>query len=108
MWARPRGEVSFAEATGNVKLVLHTHASGQRQFARYELEGDAAEAKPLALSTEEAARLAQRLDAWLANEPRFRVEGNILHESKRQEFVRGRLRHQEDEDLDRLRSLGYL
>lgn len=108
MWARPRGEVSFAEATGNAKLMLRTYASGQRQFARYELEGDAAEAEPLALSTEEAARLAQRLDAWLANEPRFRVEGNILHESKRQEFVRGRLRQQEDEDLDRLRSLGYL
>jgi len=106
MWSKPAGqEFAFALVTGRTKWMIPAGAVGA---VRLDLEADPGETDPRAANGAAPPGIAEQRRRWLEHRTPFTVEGNFMETALRGDFVRSRLSPADRENLERLKSLGYI
>jgi arylsulfatase A-like enzyme len=104
--AEAAGESSVALIEGHRKTVVHRRR-GVRSMSAYDLARDPRESSPEPAADEDVARIRARRAEWATRLP-FTVRRNFLPERERGAFLRRHVGQRTREDLERLRSLGYV
>ncbi|MEZ5312599.1 MAG: sulfatase-like hydrolase/transferase [Thermoanaerobaculia bacterium] len=106
-WSRPGGLYGFACFAGRSKSMLRSDVS-PAVWESFDLGSDPAEGTAGEVSPELREAMARNYAAWNDHQTPFVVENNLMSQTLRADFVAERLRKRDQEDLERLRSLGYV
>ena len=106
-WSRPGGPYGFARFAGRSKSMLRSDVS-PAVWESFDLGSDPAEGTAGEVSPELREAMARNYAAWNDHQTPFVVENNLMSQTLRADFVAERLRKRDQEDLERLRSLGYV